>query len=344
MLSPDQLALRRTGIGSSDIAAIADLDPHRAAIDVWLDKLGRAEQSTTTATWIGDRLEQAVADLYAERLGIDPANMRKLPLEIATCRHAEHPWALATPDRVVLDPATGALMILEIKNVGGFMAHLWGDPHDGAPLDKILQVQWQLEVCDLERAHIAALIGGTDFRIYDVPRDREMGAELIELGRLFWETFVIPRVPPEHDGAAARKLAAMRWPSNSGAMVPATSEAEALRDRLLRVKRLAKRAADLQAHLEARAMELIGASDGVEGCFTWKRPKGGEPTWQGAARAAWMASAEASWESIAKLVGADERRWEGAARAAGATEPRAERSVTRRFLVKEPKQEKGGRR
>lgn len=334
MLTPEQIELRRSGIGSSDIAAIAELDPHRGPIDVWLDKMGCAEAADTTATWLGDRLEDAVAALYQERRGRDDGSYQPMLERGETAYHGEHPWALATPDRLRSDGAG----IVEIKNVGGWMAHLWGDAPHGAPIDKVLQVQWQLLVCDVEHGEIAALLGGTDFRIYEVERDRELGAELLELARIFWEEYVLQRVPPPHDGDAARRLAKRRWPLAMGDMLPATPEAEQLRDRILRVKRHEKRVKDLRARLEARAMELCGNAPGIKDCFTWTAPRQMGP-WKAAARAVWQAGAEQAWEQIEAALGDDEARWMMMAQRAGVGKQEAmttgARDAGRRFLTKE---------
>lgn len=39
----DWLAIRRTGIGGSDAAAAVGLNPHMSALELWLDKTGRAD-------------------------------------------------------------------------------------------------------------------------------------------------------------------------------------------------------------------------------------------------------------------------------------------------------------
>lgn len=336
MLTPEQLELRRSGIGSSDIAAVCGLDPHRQPIDVYLDKLGLAERQESTALWLGDRLEESIARLYEERTGT------ALVFPSVTARHQEHPFVLATPDRYWEDGGG----ITEIKNVGGWMAPLWGDAPHGAPVDKVLQVQWQLEVCDVDQGHIAALIGGTDFRIYEVERDRELAADLLELARIFWEEHVLARKPPPCDGAAQRRLAQRRWPLSMGDVLPASEEAERLRDRILRVKRMEARVADLRARLEAQAMDMVGDAAGITGCFTWTAPKADGP-WKAAARAAFKDGAVRMWEQLSAACGDDEERWRALAQTSGVWTPAeamtlGAKSAARRFLVKEPKN--GGER
>src|SRR5262245_11426366 len=194
MLTPEQRAHRRRGIGSSDIAAIVGVSPHAASIDVYLDKLGLAKERETQETWCGDRAEAFIAELYEERAAMG------LSFPNETRGHPQHPWALATPDRWRND-GDG---IVEIKLVGARMLHLWSD---GLPAHVEVQVQWQREVCDVERADVAALLGGTRFEMYHVERDRELGADLLDIGRAFWEEHVLVRVPPPMSGEDARRLA-----------------------------------------------------------------------------------------------------------------------------------------
>jgi putative phage-type endonuclease len=326
MLTAEQLELRRTGIGSSDIAALAELDPHRGPIDVWLDKMGLAETSESPAMWAGDRLEEAVAAMYCEQ------HHAVLYKPTQTSRHPTSAIALATPDRLALQ---GPAPMVEIKVVGRWMADRWGDPPHEAPVDKILQVQWQLEVLQLDREDIAALIGGTDLRVYRVERDRELGADMLALAETFWREHIIARVAPPHDGTLARALAAMQWPRNNGAMLPATLEAEVTRDRLLRLGQLRGRIEDAEARLQAKACAMVGEADGVDGCFTWKAPR---VSWRDRAMKAAMKGAEETFlkifEQETAFIGRDEDAWKEMALKLGAPPMQP----TRRFLVKRPKQ------
>jgi putative phage-type endonuclease len=257
--------MRRTGIGSSDIAAIADQDPHRKPVDVWLDKLGKVQSLETPAQDMGHRIEPVIAAWYCDKTGAHLVDGH-------TVRHHDHTWALATPDRLAL---RGPAPVVELKNVGWQWAHLWGEGPEEIPAEKYIQVQWQLEVLDKTHADIAALIGGNDPRTYRIWRDTSFGLQLLELADSFWHEHVLADVPPPHDGAAAQKLAALRWPKSKGDVLAATIEAEILRAKLRRVHRAEKLVKDLRNRYEARAKALIGDADGVEGCFTWRSDKNG---------------------------------------------------------------------
>lgn len=293
MLKPEQIERRRHGLGSSDMPRVVGVSPHGGPIDVYLDKLGLNERKESDEQDLGNEFEEAIAQRYARRTGIE------LYPGPGTMPHRDHAWALATPDR------TRGRALVEIKLVGAGMLHLW---RDGLAAHVEVQVQWQMEVCDVERADVAALLGGTDFRIFPVERDRELGADLLALGEDFWTHHVLAREPPPMSGEDARRLAQLRYPISMGDMLEATPDAEDLRDRILRVKRHQKRVEDLRAHLEARAMELVGNADGIKNCFTWKRD-GRLETWKAAARERFKANMEATWDWIAQGIGDDEAKW-----------------------------------
>lgn len=333
MLTPEQRERRRRGIGSSDIPAIVGVSPHAAPIDAYLSKLGLSEVVETGETWCGDRAEGFIASLYEERA--DVGLRAEHPTTIV---HSEHPWALATPDRWTDDGSPGGRgRIVELKLVGTHMLHLW---RDGLPAHVEVQVQWQLEVCDVDRADVAALLGGTDFQVFTVERDRAKGAELLEVGRRFWVDHVLARVPPPHTGAQARALAQLRYPMSMGDMLPASTEAETLRRSIVKLREEEASLADARQRLESEAMAMIGNADGIDETFTWRRA-GKTAMWRSAVRALFVER----WNLLAEQMGDDERAWEMIARGLGAERlVDVKRGARRRFVVKRTKEERDGER
>lgn len=181
----DWLAQRRTGIGGSDVAAILGLSKWRTPLDVYLDKRGeRAEQPDNPAMRWGRNLEPVVLAAYAEETGQD---VRRPEGIIA---HADHDWMLAN-----LDGFTDEPRIVEVKTARA--ATGWGEPGTAeVPDDYALQVQHYMAVSGFELADIAVLIGGSDFRIYTVPADRQLQADVIEQLATFWQR-VQDGSPPE---------------------------------------------------------------------------------------------------------------------------------------------------
>lgn len=276
-LSDEDRSIRATGIGSSDIAAIADMDPHRGPTDVWLDKLGLAPRRETIAQWSGHKLEPVIAEMYAESTGA------RLVDGGGTVRHPEAEWAVASPDR---KSNPGPADIVEIKNVGAFALRFWW--RDGkfvAPPEKAIQAQWQLAVCGGERVHLAALLGGTEFRIFSIERDDEMIALLLDIGERFWRDNVLARVPPDDDPEARKEALAALNPRANGLLLPRTTEAEMVHARLARVAEQEAVLAEERATWEAAALAMLGPAAGVEGLFTWKEWRG-RIDWKAAALAA----------------------------------------------------------
>ena len=87
---------------------------------------------------------------------------------------------------------------VEIKNVSAARsAATWGEEDsDAVPEHVFLQTTWQMAVSGLRRTLVAACFFGRNLRVYEVDYDEGLGDELLEAARTFWETHVVPRVPP----------------------------------------------------------------------------------------------------------------------------------------------------
>ncbi len=264
-LTAEQLEERRTGIGGSDAAAVVGVDPYRTPLEVYLEKVGEApERKDNAAMYWGRRLEDVVAEEWAKRTGL------KVRRRNATLRHPKHPYMLAHVDRVV----QGSKAILECKTAGAHMADQWGEPGtDEVPEPYLIQTQHYLAVLGYEVAYVAVLIGGRDFRTYEVPRDRELIEALQEIEGRFWKEHVEPRVPPDPRTIEDIRL---RWPRHQpGKVVQADEDVQEAVSALAQVRRdlkaLKAREADLVAEIE-RYMADAEALEGPDGrtLATWK--------------------------------------------------------------------------
>ncbi|MDN8038811.1 YqaJ viral recombinase family protein [Burkholderia vietnamiensis] len=192
----DWLAVRRTGIGGSDAAAAVGLNPYMSALELWLDKTGRAEglprpdpADTTSPTYWGLLLEPIVAAVYTQQTG---HRVRKIN---AVLRHPSIPWMLANIDREIV--GVPDVQILECKTAGEFGARLW---REGVPEYVQIQVQHQLAVTGKTAAHVAVLLCGQALEVHRIDRDDALIARLIELEQRFWR-FVESDTPPPADGS-----------------------------------------------------------------------------------------------------------------------------------------------
>lgn len=263
MLSAEQLERRKSTLGSSEIAAIVGADPWKTPLDVWMSKTGRGVDVHTEQTDIGDALEEPIARLAARRLGAVAFDKGE------TFVHGRYPWVAATPDFLLSLAMHQARRVLEIKNVGHRMASKWGDEddgEDGVPMRVQLQTQWQVEVCDIEHAHVAALIGGRDLRVYPVRRDRDLAADLLTMAADWWRKHVLADVPPDPDGTERyAEYLYTRHPRALGTVRDASPDEERLLYALRSTQARRKQAEEDEARVKQELMARIGDDRGIAG-------------------------------------------------------------------------------
>jgi predicted phage-related endonuclease len=222
-LSPSQIAIRSTGIGASEVAAICGLSfygmgPH----SVYLRKRGLVGPSESSLmSRMGHAMERTIEPEYLHEVGIELAPLLDASGEPLTMRHPDHEWALASIDRV----RTTDLIPVEIKLIAGKRAHYaeqdpcwcgrkshmhWGRDVDSIPADVYAQVQWQLFVSGAPWAHVCRIwasdFSAPEFRIHTIKRSEVDIAWLFENVRKFWFDNVLAGVPPEPDSSDDSEL------------------------------------------------------------------------------------------------------------------------------------------
>lgn len=187
-------SLSTEGIGASEISAVAGLNPYASPWDVYLRKTGQAPDvdHTPQIEW-GHRLEPVIRQAYVDQM---QATVMVPPKSLF---HKETTWARATPDGITLKKSGDWEAIVQCKNVGTWVEKAWSD----APPSYVqIQEQWEMYVTGLDRADVAVLIGGSDFRVYTVHRDDKMIADLVTIASEFWRG-VETRTPPRIDNSDA---------------------------------------------------------------------------------------------------------------------------------------------
>ncbi len=269
MLTPEQVAARRAGLGGSDAAAALGLSPWKTQLELYLEKTGQApEAEPSEAMQWGLRLESAVARAAGERLG---ARLRRRRVTLA---RRERPWMLAHVDREVV----GRKAILEIKTAARRDGE-WGEEgSDRVPRHYLCQAAHYLAVKRWETCWLAVLfLAERRLALYEIRRDADLEAALVAAESRFWHDRVLARVPPDpRDAADARR----RWKvSRDGAAEADERTLESLRD--LRRTRAELRSLEARRdELERAAMQRMGeASELVH-------PATGETlaTWRASAR------------------------------------------------------------
>jgi len=185
---------RRQSIGASEIAAIVELNPWQTPNELWRVKVGLSEsfEGSALTEW-GIRLEATIRDAYAEKTGYEV-----MPTDYHT--HKLYPWATCSPDGLVY--VDGKLSHgLEIKTASAYTANKWGEePHGKVPEQYLLQCHWSMMITELPMWHLAVLINGSDFRVYEILRDESIEAMLLARARVFWFEHVLKGIPPDEFG------------------------------------------------------------------------------------------------------------------------------------------------
>jgi putative phage-type endonuclease len=255
---------RRKGIGGSDAAAVLGLSKSRTPLQVYQDKRGEGvEQEDNEAMLWGRVLEPVVRQQYAERTG----RIVRLPEGILA--HPKYPFMLAN-----IDGVTGDNRLVEIKTARTPIG--FGEPGtDEVPQAYLIQVQHYLTVTALSVADLAVLIGGSDFRIYEIPADPELQGMIIEDEAAFWK-HVEDGIPPEPITFADMQQRYGR--ASRAATVIAGEEVIEAVQRLHSIKTALKAHEEAEEEQKAVIMKALGESDTLldsDGNIlaTWKAAK-----------------------------------------------------------------------
>ena len=197
MTREEWLQLRRKGIGGSDASVIMGKNPYRSILQLWEEKTGKlpVTDEGNEYTYWGNVMEPIIRKEFMNRTGL------KVRQKHAMIFHKEYPYLFADVDGIVTDER-GEKCIFEAKTASQYKAEQW---EDGVPEEYILQVQHYLEVCGMDKAYIAALIGGNKFIFHTIYRDDELIRNLISREKEFWEGCVLTGTEPVMDDSDATR-------------------------------------------------------------------------------------------------------------------------------------------
>ena len=279
----EQLEIRKKGIGASEAAMALGLNPYPNAtpLDLWMLKKGLKVTEETQAMRIGSRLEPIVAEMYQDATGFEL-------VQPFTMLYPKNPIIYATPDRIVKGKNKG----LEIKTANARMAENWGEEGtDEIPQQYLIQCILCMAVTDLPEWDVAVLIGGQDFRIYNIQRDVDLENSIIERLLEWWETYIIKNQEPDINSSKSyAEYLAIKYPKNFKSLKEADADAEQLIQRLGDVRDSLKSFEEQEETIKNLLKNYIGDSDGVQGAA-------GKCTWK-----ACKDTKEIGWEALAKAV------------------------------------------
>lgn len=260
--------LRRSCITGTDISAIVGLNPYRSALDVYCDKLGLTEEfkGNERTKW-GQILEPVVARHFAE----------VYDCELRPGEFIQKDVVGGTPDFYAY--FRSGQRLLEIKTADIRSSHRWTD--DEFPDEYMCQVQWYLGLTGIDKAHIAALIGGNDFRDYEVDFAPAFFEKLKARAHKFWNEHVLPQIPPEPTAGDSDTATLMFPRADIETFLVPTMELENLVADLAGLKAGVKeREAEIDA-LEAKIKLMMGEKAQCKAdlfSLSWKNNKDSEKT------------------------------------------------------------------
>ena len=190
MLTQQQKQNRYRCIGASDAAAVLGVNPYKTPLEAYMEIMGltvREEEKIGSPTYMGNLYEPAVAKFYEDFTGM------RLRYSHNTLRHRQYPYIICHLDRKIANQRK----ILECKTTQWGNSEEWGDSGTShAPRLYIIQVQHQMGITNYDEADIAVIIKGYDFRYYTIKRDDIIIKTIIEREREFYETHILPEIPP----------------------------------------------------------------------------------------------------------------------------------------------------
>lgn len=142
--------IRRTTVGSSEIAAVVGLHPYLTEFELWAEKTGKVPMNDENDhMWLGTRMEPIVGELFARRtrMKVEAANQ--------LVGNDDFPGCTASPDFYVYWESLKR--ILEAKTTGHYAARSW---REGAPVQHVIQLNWQLAICEMMGGWVAVLPAG----------------------------------------------------------------------------------------------------------------------------------------------------------------------------------------
>lgn len=283
----DAWLLERTkGIGGSDVATVLGLNPYKTPWSLWEEKTGKTEGSPAgEAAYWGTTLEDVVAKEFSKRTGM---KIQRVNFLLST---GEGGWMRGNIDRAIVNEqiaktvrvhkpekaAQTGLMLstdvgLECKTANAFMADKWGPSQEDEivsgkvvtehqiPLYYETQIQWYMAVTGIKTFYVAVLIGGQDFRMYEVKRDQDVIDAIVSKCRDFWENHVLKDVPPAPINVDdIKKL----YAKDSGEMTEATNEEATDIGELRNLKEQIKSLKEQEEAVASRLIMAIGEKTGL---------------------------------------------------------------------------------
>ena len=234
---------RKGSIGGSDASTILGLNPYSSPYALWAEKTGRVvpeDISNKEAVRLGTFLEPYVAQRFSEETG------KKIRRENYILKNEDYPWAHANVDRLIIGEKAG----LECKTTS--VLNLSKFNSGEYPANYYCQCMHYMAVTGYEKWYLAVLIGNKELRIFEIARDEEEIAALMDAEQRFWQC-VESNEPPPVDGSRATSETLDAIHTDEGGEVDLTPVCASIRHYL-----------DLKAQIKALEQQIDSASNEIK--------------------------------------------------------------------------------
>lgn len=188
-----QLEKRQQHLGSSDIAALLNIDERKNRYDLWLEKTGKLtpeKEPENDPRMAGHLIEPAVLTYAETQLGKLTRNQYR------SAKEKGLPIA-ANIDAILND--SGLPVEAKTSGLYGFTNDYFGEEGtDQIPDRMIVQSQVHMLCTDTELCYVPVFIAFRGFAIFQVPRDPQIIDVIANEASDFWSKNVLADVPPEN--------------------------------------------------------------------------------------------------------------------------------------------------
>lgn len=225
MITIEPLAINRASfLGGSDMAAVMGLSPYKTPVQLWLEKVGRAEPEKPNKLRMramdrGKKLEPYVLDMVVDKLR-EQGNEVEIIATNQRYTHPDYPFLSCEIDFELL--FNGEHINGDCKTVTGFARKEWGEEGtDEVPIHYTAQFMHGLGLTGRKRCCVAALIGLDDVAIYWVEEDLDTIKAMQEKAIAFWQNHVVTDSPPD---PIKFEDVGILFPSDNGKTIEATPD------------------------------------------------------------------------------------------------------------------------
>lgn len=325
-------AVRRDGLGGSDVSAICGENPFRSPIDVWNDKLHPLDGMPPPSSDLADRLEMGqylepvVMDLYAKGLWRRDGDKRFVWRPPMVARR-DRPWHRGSCDGLGLRlvgpgrgqfgyladcnalrglPPTGDGLtppgdagwwdeITECKTHGfyGGLAYKRIEEDEPAPPDKLIQTTWYGALWEVPTISLVALIDTHLRRHWEWPTSSALATDLLTIAEEWWQRHIVDGFMPDPDGTARyARHLKHLYPKDSGRIVKAAPDLDAVVTALRDAKNASAKAEKEVERLEQVIQVAMGDASQLDTHL-------GKITWRTqAGRLKWRGALDAVYKAL----------------------------------------------